>query len=201
MTITSVNTLKPNIVTVQLQANAAIKAANKYLSATAAMVVMDPYGGEALMRFNATIVFNGLSAKEDTLIDTATSLNFLSKKIVMANDFYKDWKIAPKLAIRVASKQRISTTKLFCPSVCTIDEHEFTDLQFRVLPNFKSSDIILGLPALKRLNVIIHPSLNIFTMGDFTVNCNRESRRISCMIVDSDKIYQVTVKQAKKRKS
>jgi len=40
---TSVNALKPNIVTTKLEANEAIKAANKHLSATTAMVVMDPY--------------------------------------------------------------------------------------------------------------------------------------------------------------
>ena len=73
------------------------------------------------MRFNATVVLNGLSIKADTRIDTAASLNFVSKKFVMANVFYKDCKTAPKLAIRVASEQRISTTKVFCPSVFTID--------------------------------------------------------------------------------
>jgi hypothetical protein len=107
---TSVNTLKPNIVTTQLEADVAIKAANKYLSATTAMVVMDPYEAEALMRFNARVVFNGLPAKSDTLIDTAALLNFVSKEFVMANGFYKDCKTTLKLAIRVASEQRISTT-------------------------------------------------------------------------------------------
>ena len=81
MTNTSVNTLKPNIVTTQLEANEAIKAANTHLSATTIMVVMDPYEAEALMRFNATVVLNGLSAKADTLIDTAPSLNFVSKNL------------------------------------------------------------------------------------------------------------------------
>ena len=107
----------------------------------------------------------------------------------------------PKLAIRVASEQRISTTKVFCPSVFTIDWHEFTDFQFRVLPRFKNSDIILGLPVLKQLNVAIHPSLNTFTMGDSTLNCNRGSHRISCMIVDSDKMDRIIVKQAKNKKN
>ncbi len=135
-----------------------------------------------------------MSAKANTLIDTTASLNFVSKEFSMANGFYKDCKTAPKLALRVASEQRISTTKIFCPLVFTIDGHEFTDLQFRVLPHFKSSGIILGLPALKQWNVgIIHHSLNTFTMGDFTINCNRESRRISCMIVDSDKMEQIFV--------
>ena len=74
----------------------------------------------------------------------------------------------PKLSIRVASKQRISTTKVFCPTIFTIDGHEFTYLRFRVLPHFKGSDIILRLPSLKKLEVAIHPKLNSFTMGDYT---------------------------------
>ena len=73
-------------------------------------------------------------------------------------------------------------------------------MQFRVLPHFEGSNIILGLPALKQLNVVIHPSLNTFTIEDFTINCNRESRRFSCMIVDSDKIDQIIVKQARNKK-
>ena len=107
---TSVNTLEPNIVTTQLEANETIKATNKYLSTSTAMVVMDPYEAKALMRFNARVVFNGLPAKSDTLIDTAALLNFVSKEFVMANGFYKDCKTTLKLAIRVASEQRISTT-------------------------------------------------------------------------------------------
>ncbi len=82
-------------------------------------------------------------AKANTLIDTAASLHFMSKEFVMANGFCKDCNTAPKLAIRVASEQRISTTKVFCPSIFTINGHEFTGLQFRDLPHLKSSDIIL----------------------------------------------------------
>jgi hypothetical protein len=113
------------------------------------MVVMDPYEGEALMRFNATLFLNGLSAKADTLIYIVASHNFMSKEFVLANCFFKDCKIDPKVAIRVASEQRISTTKVFCPPVFTIDGHEFTYLKFRAFPHLKSSDIILGLPTLK----------------------------------------------------
>ena len=56
--------------------------------------------------------FYGVPAKADTLIDTSASLHFVSKKCVMDNGFYKDCKTAPKLAIRVASEQRISMTKV-----------------------------------------------------------------------------------------
>ena len=63
---TSVGAFKPNIVTTQLEHNAAIKATNTYLLASADMVVMDPYEAKALMRFNATMFLNGLSAKAYT---------------------------------------------------------------------------------------------------------------------------------------
>ena len=128
---------------------AAIKAANIYLSASTSIAVMDPYEAEALMRFNATIAFNGLSAYANTLIGTSASLNFVIKEFVVAHGFYKDYKTASKLAIRVASEQHISTTKMFCPSAdFSIDGHEFTDWQFRVLPHLKKSYILLGLQAL-----------------------------------------------------
>ena len=135
---------------------------------------MNPYEAEALMIFTAVVSYNGLSSKADTLIDTATSLNFVSKDFVVTNGFYKYCKTVPKLSIRVASEQRISTTEVFCPTFFTIDGHEFTDLQFRVLPHFKGSDVILGLQALKKIEVAIHPILNSFPMGDYTVHCNRE---------------------------
>ena len=101
------------------------------------------------------------------------------KDFVVTIGFYKDCKTVPELSIRVASEQRISTTKQFCPMVFTIDGHDFIDLHFRVLPHFKGSDIILGLLVLKKLEVAIHPYLNSFTMGDYTIQCNRESRKSS----------------------
>jgi len=80
---TSVNTLKPNIVTTQLEANEASKAAKKYVLASTTRVVMDPYEAEALMCFNVVVVLNGLSAKAGTLIDTSASLNFISREFVV----------------------------------------------------------------------------------------------------------------------
>ena len=63
---------------------------------------MYPYEAKALMRFNATTFFIGLSAKADTLIGTSNSLTFVSKEFVMANALYKDCKNGPKLSIRLA---------------------------------------------------------------------------------------------------
>ena len=57
---TSVGTLKPNIDTIQLKANATIEATNKYVSAATIMVVMDHYQAKAIMRNNATLFLNVL---------------------------------------------------------------------------------------------------------------------------------------------
>ena len=78
----------------------------------------------------------------------------------------------------MASEQRISTTRVLCPTVFTIDGHEFNSLEFRVLPHFKGFDIIFGLPALKKYEVAINPNLISFTMGDYAIHYYRESRRI-----------------------
>ncbi len=192
--------LKPNVVTNALISEVAIKVEDESLSTSAALDIMDPYQVDALMRFTATIYYKELSSKADTLIGNAASIKLVGKEFVMANDFYKDCKTAPKVSIRIASEQRISTTKVFCPTVFTIDGHEFTDLQFRVIPHFEGSYIILGLPALKKLNVVIHPNLNSFTLGDFTIQFDRESYRISCLIVDFDKMNQIIAKQHAIRK-
>jgi hypothetical protein len=197
---TNVNNLKPNIDKIESEPETSAEIVDENLSTTTALVIMNPYETEALMRFTANVFYNGLSSEADALIDTKTSLNFVSKDFVVTNGFYKDCKTVPKLSIRVASEQRISTAKLFCPTVFTINGHDFTDLQFRVLPHFEGSDTVLGLPALKKLEVAIHPNLNSFTMGDYTVQCNRESHRISCLIVDTDKLNQIIVKQARNKK-
>ena len=89
---------------------------------------MDPYETEALMRFTTSVSYDGLSSKVNTLIDITASLNCVSKDFVVTNGFYRDCKIVPTLSIQVASEQRIYTTKLFCPTMFTIDGHDFTDL-------------------------------------------------------------------------
>jgi hypothetical protein len=126
------------------------------------------------MRFTAVVSQENPTSKADTLIDTAASLNFVSKRFLNASGFYKYCKAAPKIAVRVANEQRISTDIILCSTVFTIDGHDFSGLEFRVLPQFKSLDIILGLPTLIDLDVTIHPSSNDFTVKNAPVACHRE---------------------------
>ena len=125
---THVINLKPNIVRNESKPESALETANENISTTIALVIMNPYEAETLMRFNAFVSYNDLSSKADTLIDTAASLNFVSKDFFVTNGFYKHCETVPKLSIRLANEQRISTTHVFCPIVFTIDGHEFTYL-------------------------------------------------------------------------
>jgi hypothetical protein len=113
--------LKPSIVETESKFEATIETTNESLPPAAALVIMNPYEAKTLMIFTASVSYDGLSSNADTLIDTTASLNFVSKDFVVTNGFYKDCKTVPRLSIRVASEQRISTTKLFCPTVFTIE--------------------------------------------------------------------------------
>jgi hypothetical protein len=117
---TNVNNLKPSIVETESKFEATIEIANESLPTAAPLVIMNPYEAEALMRFTASVSYDGLSSKADTLIDTSASLNFVSKDFVVTNGFYKGCRTVPKLSIRVASEHRIPTTKLFCPTVFSV---------------------------------------------------------------------------------
>ena len=86
---TNVNNLKPNIVKIEPELEAAIQTADEKLPTVAALVIMDPYEVEALMRFTPSVSYDGLSSKADHLIDTSASLNFVSKDFVVTNGFYK----------------------------------------------------------------------------------------------------------------
>jgi hypothetical protein len=58
--ITTISNLKPNIVKIEPELEAAIETADENFSTTTAFVIMDPYEAEALMRFAAYVSYNGI---------------------------------------------------------------------------------------------------------------------------------------------
>ncbi len=86
-TFTQITELPTESPTNESESEAAIKAGDKYLSATSALVVMNPSDKISLMRFTAVVSQENLTSKADTLIDTASSLNFVSKRFLNANGF------------------------------------------------------------------------------------------------------------------
>ena len=87
----------------------------------------------SIMRLIVVATQENITSKAGTLIETAASLNFVSKKFLNANEFYKYCKASPIFFVRVATEQHIVTDKLFFQTVFIIDGQEFTGLQFRVL--------------------------------------------------------------------
>jgi hypothetical protein len=60
-------------------------------------------------------------------------------------------------------------------------------------------DFIFGLPAMKDLNMSIHPSKNIVLLGDISFQCETQPRRISCMLVDAPKMHKILTKAARNK--
>ena len=90
------------------------------------------YEVEALMRFTATVSYNGLSSKADTLIDTAASLNFVSKHFVETNGLYK----IAKLFLSYRSEWLISKESLRPNSFVlrfTYNSESYLTLKVRIL--------------------------------------------------------------------
>ena len=69
---TNVNSLKRSIVETKSKFEAALETTDESLSTATALVIMNPYEDEALMRFTPSVSYDGLSSKAYTLIDTAT---------------------------------------------------------------------------------------------------------------------------------
>jgi hypothetical protein len=66
---------------------APIESVNTYLSATTPLVVTSPLENHSLVRFTIAVSQENITSKTDTLIDTATSLTFMSKNFLNANGF------------------------------------------------------------------------------------------------------------------
>jgi hypothetical protein len=82
-----------------MESEAVIDAADKYLSTGAALVVMNPLENHSLNRFIVVVSHENIASKVGTFIYTATNLNFVSKKFLDANGFYKYCKASPKLML------------------------------------------------------------------------------------------------------
>ena len=165
-------------------------AANKYLPAAAAYVIMNPDHPELLMRVPVKIN----DQETDALIDNAATLNFVSKSFIDEHEFHEFCAKAPKVAVRVANSQRVASWKVFIPKSLIINGTDYSGIQFRVLPHLKCADIILGLPAQKALDMVIRPKENIVSINGADVSSQSEDRRVSCQVIDCDKLEKVMKK-------
>ena len=132
--------------------------ASKWLPTAAAFTIMDPNHPEPLMKLPISIEQESSQFHTNALIDSTATLNFVSQEFLTRNDLLGKCFRGPKIAVRIANEQRISTNKTFSPICVSIGQQKFPGLNFTVLPHLKCVDFIFGLPAMKALNMSIRPS-------------------------------------------
>jgi hypothetical protein len=125
------------------------------------------------------------------LIDSTTTLNFASQDFSTRNNLFGKCIRGPKIVVRIANEQRISTNKTFSPIRVSIVQKKVTCLTFTVLPHIKCDDFIFNLPAMKELNMSIQPSNNSVLIGDMTFACDSQPRRVSRLLFDSSKMQKI----------
>jgi len=166
--------------------------ASHWLPSAAVLTIMDPNEPEPLIKLPISIEYDLFRYDTSVLIDSAPTLNFVSQDFLIRNDLVGKCVRGPKIAVRIANEQRISTNKSFSPTSLFIHQLKFTGLTFTVLPHLKCVDFIFGLPALKTLQMSIQPSNNSVTINDRSFLCESQPRRISCLLVDSSKMQLAT---------
>ena len=124
------------------------------------------------------------------LIDSATTLNFVSEEFLTRNNLLGKCIRGSKIVVRIANEQRISTSKKKSPTNVSISQKKFTGLKFTFLPHLKCVDIIFGLRAMKELNMSIQPSNGLVLMGDMPFSRESQTRRVSRLLVDSYKMQK-----------
>jgi hypothetical protein len=60
-------------------------------------------------------------------------------------------------------------------------------------------DFNFGLPVMKELKMSIQPSKDMVLIGDISFLCESQSRRASCLLVDSSKMHKILPKAARSK--
>jgi hypothetical protein len=160
---------------------------------------MDPNQPEPLMKLPISIEQDSLQFHTNVLMDSASSLNFASQDFLTRNNFLGKCIRGPKIVVRIANEQRISTNKTFSPIRVSIGQKKFTGLNFTILPHLKCVYFIFGLLAMKELNMSFQPPNNSVLIGDMPLAWQSQPRRVSCLLVDSSKMQKFFTKAARNK--
>ncbi len=137
----------------------------KWLPTATSSTIMDPNQPKPLMKLPISIEQDSMQYHTSVLIDSTTTLNFVSRDLLTRNSLLGKCIREPKIAIRIANEQRISRLKHFhLPMFRWV--RKFIGLRFTVLPHLKCVDFIVGLLAMKYLNMSIQLSKDMVLIGD-----------------------------------
>ncbi len=98
---------------------------------------MDPNQPGPLMKLSISIEQEYLQFHTNVLIDSTATLHFVSQDFLTRNNLLGKCIRGPKIVVRIANEQRISTNKTFSPIHVVIGQKKFPGLNFTVLPHLK----------------------------------------------------------------
>ena len=75
---------------------------------------------EPLMKLPISVEQDSMQFHTSVLIDSTTTLNFASQDFLTRNNFLGRCILGRKIVVRIASKQRISTSKTFSPAYVSV---------------------------------------------------------------------------------
>jgi hypothetical protein len=139
-----------------------------WLPIVAALTIMDPNQPKPLMQLPICIEQDSMKYHTTVLIDLATTLNFVGQDFLTRNNRLSKCIRGPKIVVRIASEQRISTATSFPTTNISLGQKKLIGLSFTGLPHLKCVDFIFGLLAMKELNMLIQSSKDMVLIGDMT---------------------------------
>jgi len=91
-----------------------------WLPTTAVLTIMDPNQPEPLMKLPISIEQDSMPYHTTVLIDSTTTLNFVSQNFLTRNNLLGKCIRGPKNVVRIANEQRVSTSKTLSPTNVSI---------------------------------------------------------------------------------
>ncbi len=91
-----------------------------WLPTAATLTIMDPNQPSPLMKLPISIEHDSIQFHTTVLVDSATTLNFASQDFLTRNNLSSKCVSGPKIVVRIANEQRISTTNFFFLIMCLL---------------------------------------------------------------------------------
>jgi hypothetical protein len=91
--------------------------ASHWLPTAVALTIMDPNQLEPLLKLPISIEQDSLQFHTSVLIDSVTTLNLVIEDFLTRNNLLGKCTRGSKIVVRIANEQRISTCKIYLPTV------------------------------------------------------------------------------------
>jgi hypothetical protein len=123
----------------------------------------------------------------------------MSQDFLARNNLFGKCIRSPKIVVRIANEQRISTSKTFSSTNVSFGQKKFTSLSFTVLPHLKYVGFIFDLSSMKELIMSIQPSKDLVLIGDISFSCESQPRLVLCLLVDLSEMQNFVAKAARNK--